>query len=69
MERHGFHIVISIQASDAKIMNTRTGGQAVVRSTVPKGYIIIASRYTLQVHLFMKIDILITLSFSESNTH
>ena len=32
MERYGFHIIISIQASDALIMKTRTGGRAVDRS-------------------------------------
>jgi len=30
--RYGFHIIISIQASDALIMKTRTGGRAVDRS-------------------------------------
>ena len=29
---YGFHIIISIQASDALIMKTRTGGRAVDRS-------------------------------------
>ena len=32
MVRYGFHITISIQASDAYIMKTRTGGRAVDRS-------------------------------------
>jgi len=32
MQRYGFHIIISIEASDAEIMKTRTGGRAVDRS-------------------------------------
>ena len=34
MQRYGFHIIVSIQASEASIMKTRTGGWAVDRSIV-----------------------------------
>jgi len=37
MERYGFHIIISIQASDAQIMKTRTGRRAVDMSISTHG--------------------------------
>ena len=39
MERYGFHIIISIQASDALIMKNWTEGRAVDRSIVFNYYL------------------------------
>ena len=48
MKRYGFHIIISIQASDAQIMNTRAGARDVDRSIVKRVNLFKASQQKLE---------------------